>query len=91
VSHTPTLERIQTAVEPLFPIELRFTDAGTQNGLAAHVGRGALYNLFIISRRFEGLPTVERHRLVYEHLKPFIGHGVHSIHMTLLAPSESRH
>nr|WP_277030069.1 BolA/IbaG family iron-sulfur metabolism protein [Turicimonas muris] len=45
----------------------------------------------MISRRFEGLPKIERHRLVFEYLKPFIGHGVHNITMTLLAPSESRH
>ncbi|MFQ7479576.1 MAG: hypothetical protein ACLRLZ_04315 [Parasutterella excrementihominis] len=24
-------------------------------------------------------------------MKPFIGHGIHNINMTLLAPSESRH
>ena len=26
MSHTPTLERISQALEPIFPIELRFTD-----------------------------------------------------------------
>ncbi|WP_417568963.1 BolA/IbaG family iron-sulfur metabolism protein, partial [Parasutterella excrementihominis] len=50
-----------------------------------------LYHLFVISRRFEGLPKIDRHRIVYEYLKPFIGHGIHNINMTLLAPSESRH
>ena len=91
MSHTPSLERVQTALEPLFPIELRFTDH-SRVGTAPGSGRsGSLYHLFVISRRFEGLPTVERHRIVYEYLKPFIGHGIHSINMTLLAPSESRH
>nr|WP_304732883.1 hypothetical protein [Parasutterella excrementihominis] len=37
------------------------------------------------------LPIFDRHRIVYEYLKPFIGHGIHNINMTLLAPSESRH
>ncbi|MBQ8829779.1 MAG: BolA/IbaG family iron-sulfur metabolism protein [Burkholderiaceae bacterium] len=91
MSHTPSLERIQSAMEPLFPIELRFTELASQPGGVLHISQGALYNLFVISRRFEGMPRVERHRIVYEYLKPFIGHGVHSINMTLLAPSESRH
>lgn len=91
MSHTPSLERIQSAVEPLFPIELRFTELNNQPGGNAHITKGALYHLFIIARHFEGMPRVERHRIVYEYLKPFIGHGVHSINMTLLAPSESRH
>lgn len=90
MSHTPSLERVQSALEPLFPIELRFTD-NTQNGVVTGTSAGTLYHLFVISRRFEGLPKVERHRIVYEYLKPFIGHGVHNINMTLLAPSESRH
>jgi len=89
LSRTPTLERIKSAVEPLFPIELRFTEATAVPGGTGITG--AQYHLFIISRRFEGLPKVERHRIVYEYLKPFIGNGVHNVHMTLLAPSESRH
>ena len=83
MSHTPTLERISQALEPIFPIELRFTDYTRPEG--------SLYHLFVISRRFEGLPKIDRHRIVYEYLKPFIGHGIHNINMTLLAPSESRH
>jgi len=76
VSHTPTLERIQTAVEPLFPIELRFTDAGTQNGLAAHVGRGALITSLLFLACFEGLPTVSNAPVgLIEHLNPY-RHGV---------------
>lgn len=89
MSHTPSLERIQQALEPIFPIELRFTDySRPETGFKP---AGTLYHLFVISRRFEGLPKIERHRIVYEYLKPFIGHGIHNINMTLLAPSESRH
>lgn len=91
MSHTPSLERIQQALEPLFPIELRFTDNSRADKQAGQPVIGSLYHLFVISRRFEGLPKVERHRIVYEYLKPFIGHGIHNIDMTLLAPSESRH
>ena len=70
--------------------ELRFTDyTRPESGRAP--AAGSLYHLFVISRRFEGLPKIDRHRIVYEYLKPFIGHGIHNINMTLLAPSESRH
>ncbi len=88
MSHTPSLERITTALEPLFPIELRFSNQFLPGNPQPVSG---LYHLFVISRRFEGLPKIERHRLVFEYLKPFIGHGIHNINMTLLAPSESRH
>ena len=91
MSHTPSLERIQQALEPLFPIELRFTVHSRSEMQSSHPATGSLYHLFVISRRFEGLPKVERHRIVFEYLKPFIGHGIHNIDMTLLAPSESRH
>lgn len=88
MSHTPTLERVRQALEPIFPIELRFHDCSGKDSFGAS---GALYHLFVISRKFEGRTKIERHRIVYEALKPFIGNGVHNIHMTLLAPTESRH
>lgn len=88
MSHTPSLERISNALEPLFPIELCFSNQFIPGNPQPASG---LYHLFVISRRFEGLPKIERHRLVFEYLKPFIGHGIHNITMTLLAPSESRH
>ncbi|MCD8340171.1 MAG: BolA family transcriptional regulator [Burkholderiales bacterium] len=88
MSHKPTLERVSIALEPLFPIELRFSNQCVPGSLNPASG---LYHLFVISRKFEGLPKIERHRLVFEYLKPFIGHGIHNINMTLLAPSESRH
>ena len=78
MSHTPTLERISQALEPIFPIELRFTDY-TRPEAGRAPAAGSLYHLFVISRRFEGLPKIDRHRIVYEYLKPFIGHGIHNI------------
>ncbi len=88
MSHKPTLERVSAALEPLFPIELRFSNQFEPGDQTPGSG---LYHLFVVSRRFEGLPKIERHRLVFEYLKPFIGHSIHNITMTLLAPSESRH
>lgn len=60
MSHTPTLERISQALEPIFPIELRFTDY-TRPEAGRAPAAGSLYHLFVISRRFEGLPKIDRH------------------------------
>ena len=57
MSHTPTLERISQALEPIFPIELRFTDY-TRPEAGRAPAAGSLYHLFVISRRFEGLPKL---------------------------------
>lgn len=70
MSHTPTLERISQALEPIFPIELRFTDY-TRPEAGRAPAAGSLYHLFVISRRFEGLPKIDRHRIVYEYFETF--------------------
>ena len=89
MSHTPTLERISQALEPIFPIELRFTDY-TRPEAGRAPAAGSLYHLFVISRRFEGLPKIDRHRIVYEYLKPFIGHGIHQPFKSNKNPAERR-
>ncbi|MFQ7479575.1 MAG: hypothetical protein ACLRLZ_04310 [Parasutterella excrementihominis] len=51
MSHTPTLERISQALEPIFPIELRFTDY-TRPEAGRAPAAGSLYHLFVISQTF---------------------------------------
>ena len=60
---------------------------------AAHAGHegakaGAHFNLRIVSTRFQGLPRVARHRLVYDAVRPWMAGGVHALAIEALTPDE---
>jgi BolA protein len=42
-------------------------------------GSGTHFRVRIASPRFDGLPRVARHRLVYDALRPFVEQGLHAL------------
>lgn len=48
------------------------------------------FRLRIVSADFAGKRSVERHRMVYDLLRPEIAAGVHALAMTTLTPDEAR-
>ncbi|HKZ74630.1 MAG TPA: BolA family protein [Steroidobacteraceae bacterium] len=83
-------ERIRAAlVEAFAPGEVEVIDDS-----AAHVGHagareGGHYSVRIVSARFAGRPNLERHRLVYDALAPFMGRGgIHALAIVARAPGE---
>lgn len=50
------------------------------NGL----GYGTHFRVRVASPRFDGLPRVQRHRLVYDALQDFLDAGVHALAIELL-------
>ncbi|MEP7058581.1 MAG: BolA family protein [Caldimonas sp.] len=57
---------------------------------AGHAGarEGRHFSVAIVSRRFEGLSRVARHRLVYDCLDALIGRGIHALAIDARAPGD---
>jgi BolA protein len=58
---------------------------------AGHEGAksgGSHFRLHVVSRMFEGLTKVARHRLVYDALHDLMKRDIHALAMTLLSPDE---
>lgn len=58
-----------------------------------HVGHagareGRHFSVALVSRRFEGLGRVARHRLVYDCLDALMGRGIHALAIDARAPDE---
>ncbi|MFM7698142.1 MAG: BolA family protein [Limnohabitans sp.] len=49
-------------------------------------GQGTHFRVRIGSLAFTGLSRVERHRLVYDALKPFIDQGLHALAIEIVEP-----
>ena len=59
---------------------------------AGHEGAksgGGHYRIHLVSARFEGLPKLARHRLVYDSLHDQMQREIHALAMTLQSPGEA--
>ncbi len=75
--------------EALAPESLDVADESAEH--AGHEGAksgGGHYAVTIVSARFEGQPTLARHRLVYQALGDLMKREVHAVRITALAPDE---
>ena len=87
-------ERQQRITERLLaeftPLDYLLEDESAQHaGHAGAASGGGHYRLRLVSTRFEGLPRVGRHRLVYDCLRELMQKEIHALAMTLLTPSEA--
>lgn len=84
-----TVERIRARLAVLAPLELAIEDDSAQH--AGHEGAksgGGHYRLRVVSERFNGLPRMARHRLVYDALHDLMQREIHALSMTLSAPDD---
>ena len=79
--------RLQTALEPL---ELDVVDDSHRHvgHAGARDGRGH-FQVRILSRRFAGKRTVERHRMVYAALGSLMQTDIHALGLVALSPDDS--
>lgn len=66
-----------------------FDDSAKHAGHEGARGGGGHYRLTIVSPRFAGKGTLERHRLIYETLGPMMRKEIHALSITALAPDEN--
>ena len=83
-------DEIRRRLGALEPERLELVDES-----AAHVGHAGWrpggnthWRLLIVARRFAGLPTVARHRLVYQALGELMSHPIHALSIVACAPDE---
>jgi BolA protein len=85
-----TVERLRARLQALQPQRLVIEDDSARH--AGHEGAksgGGHYRLHLVSRRFEGLPRLARHRLVYDSLAEMMQREVHALTMLLQTPDEA--
>ena len=84
------IKMIEKVLEETFsPTEIEVLDESHKHvgHLGARSGKGH-FKLTIISKRFEGLPMIQRQRLVYRALASLMETDIHALSMSTLTPSE---
>jgi len=82
--------RIRSALEhALSPLEVAVVDDS-----AAHLGHagareGGHFRVAVVSERFRGRSTLERHRLVYAAVGELMGRDIHALNIVAHTPEES--
>ena len=74
----------------LAPLECEVEDESALHaGHAGAASGGGHYRLRLVSSRFEGLPRLARHRLVYDALHDMMQNDIHALAITALTPAEA--
>jgi BolA family transcriptional regulator, general stress-responsive regulator len=82
---------IRSRLEAAFnPDELDVVDDSHRHAghAGARDGRGH-FQVRILSRRFAGMRTIERHRMVYAALGPMMQTDIHALGLVALSPDDS--
>ena len=74
------------ALDP-FALEI-IDDSAKHAGHAGAKGGGGHFRLSIVSPRFAGRRTMERHRLVYDALGPLMKREIHALSIDAKTPDE---
>jgi BolA family transcriptional regulator, general stress-responsive regulator len=83
-------ERIEAILRERFvPMHLEIRDDSARHaGHAGAAAGGGHFEILIVSAAFEGLPLLDRHRMVNDSLREMIGREIHALGIRTLAPSE---
>ena len=64
-------------------------DSARHAGHAGAASGGGHYRMSIVSQRFAGLPTLARHRLVYDALGAMMKREIHALGIVARTPEEN--
>jgi BolA protein len=83
------LDRLQERLQALAPDQLELTDDSHRHAghAGAADGRGH-FSVLIVSKQFDGLSTLRRHRLVYEVVGDMMLTDIHALSIQAFAPGE---
>jgi BolA protein len=87
----PTLDEIRVRLEAAFPqaVVTLTDDSHLHAGHAGSAGGAGHYSVRLVSDRFEGRPTLARHRLVYDCVKDWMPHRIHALVIVARSPAEA--
>jgi BolA protein len=84
------VSRIRSALDALDPLSLDIRDDSHKHAghAGARDGRGH-FSVHLVSARFEGLPPLRRHRLVYDALGQLMETDIHAVAIQARTPAEA--
>lgn len=86
----PTIDAMRRLLAPLEPLLLEITDDSARHaGHAGAAAGGGHFIMTIVSSRFSGKRSLERHRMVYDALSSLRGQGFHALSITARTPDET--
>ena len=83
------IDAMRVSLRTLEPVSVEIVDDSAKH--AGHVGArsgGGHFRLSIVSPRFAGCRTMERHRLVYDALGPLMKQEIHALSISARTPDE---
>jgi BolA protein len=83
------IDAMRASLAALDPVSIEIHDDSAKH--AGHAGAksgGGHYRLTIVSPRFAGCKTMEKHRLVYDALGPLMKREIHALSITAKTPDE---
>lgn len=83
-----TVERIRERLAALAPVHVEIGDDSALHAGHAGARDGGHYRLTIVSERFRDLPTMARHRLIYDALGDMMRGEIHALSIKALTPDE---
>jgi len=83
------IDAMRASLATLDPVTIEIIDDSAKH--AGHAGArsgGGHFRLSIVSPRFAGCRTMERHRLVYDALGPLMKQEIHALSISAKTPDE---
>ena len=85
------IDAMRARLAVLDPVAIQIEDDSARHaGHAGAQGGGGHFRLAIVSPRFAGCRTMERHRLVYDALGPLMKREIHALSISAKSPDENR-
>ena len=84
------IDAMRDGLAALDPVSIEIEDDSAKH--AGHAGArsgGGHFRLTIVSPRFAGCKTMEKHRLVYDALGPLMKREIHALSITARSPDEN--
>lgn len=87
----PSIDELRARLAAAFPDATTevLDDSHLHAGHAGAEGGAGHYRVRVVSSRFEGRPTVARHRLVYDSVADWMPHRVHALSIVARTPAEA--
>jgi BolA protein len=84
-----TIDAMREKLAALDPLRIEIVDDSAKHAGHAGAKEGGHYRLTIVSPRFSGCGTMQRHRLIYEALGPMMRGEIHALSIKALTPEET--
>ncbi len=82
------MKMIEQGLAELEPIDIKIEDEGHLHVGHAGAKSGGHFKLYIVSKHFENLNSLKRHKLIYKTLDDLMKTEIHALSIMAKSPSE---